>query len=168
MFKVKKYWYFFVLGFLVLILLILKILAQPAPPQPMTENLSPTPSISSFEPSSFPRRIFPTSTDLADESWPISTASSSKNPSKEITKEYFPEVDYNQLIEEFGDPEGEFFGPDAGAGFSVLVFPKAGVATVADPDTDKVLEIWYFEPTSLGNFYYLFGENLSVSRPQDF
>ena len=69
---------------------------------------------------------------------------------------------------EFGRPEGEFYGPHAAAGFKVFVFASDGTAAIAKPDTGTVIEVWYFEPTSLQNFLSRWGTNFTTERAESF
>ncbi len=102
--------------------------------------------------------------------WPDKIQLSEDQKVVEIIKHYFPSAseNYQSFLDKYGSPDKELFGPHAQAGFSVFVFLQKGVAVIANPDSGKVMEIWYFPPKNLGEFLTLYGKDLSSTPPKQF
>jgi len=171
----KKYWFLIFLSFLATILAFLKLLLHftsiPETTKNTWNNISPglttkadlekiigksTPWKQEGDFSIF---LYPSE----NQNWPTEIYFSQKAKKVELIKEYFPKENknYQNFINLYGQPDKELFGPHQGAGFSVFVFLKRGVAIVANPESGLILEVWYFPPNiSLGDFIEKFGQNL--------
>ncbi len=64
--------------------------------------------------------------------------------------------------EAFGEPEGTFYGPYAQSGFLLYVFASKGVAVLAHQNEGLIFEVWRFSPTSVNEFFTLWGSGLST------
>jgi len=171
---IKKYWFLIVLAFLVTILAALKIAVRNIPPSteppvilpsPAPEILLPTPTLI----------IYPPLTSVSDSSpwsktWPTQAIISKDNPQLIMTKEFYPQDrrGYLEYVRKYGSPDSVLYGPDASAGFYLFVFLKKGVAVLASPQTEVVLEVWRFPPVNLNLFIESFGDGLSLKPPDQF
>lgn len=105
-----------------------------------------------------------------NENWPTQIYLSEKENKVVASKRFFPSQGetYQSFVQKYGVPDKEFFGPHEGAGFSVYLFLKKGVAIVSNSDSGIVLEIWTFIPTSLEDFLSSWGKDLSLSPTDRF
>lgn len=67
-----------------------------------------------------------------------------------------------------GNPDGEFWGPYKEVGFKFFVFSLRGVAVLANQLDGVVLEVWYFEPTTLDGFLKKWGVGLETEPKTGF
>lgn len=63
----------------------------------------------------------------------------------------------------YGLAQKILYGPDAGAGFYLFVYPINGLAYVGHPESGLLLEIWYFPPTDLAGFETNYAKGYSES-----
>lgn len=56
------------------------------------------------------------------------------------------------IIKDYGVAEKILYGPDAGAGFFLFVYPANGLAYIGNPIGKTLLEVWYFPPTDINGF----------------
>jgi len=172
----KRYWFLIFLSLLATILAFIKLLLYftPAPetiPKNVWNNISPGSTTKADlekiigkgtpwkQEGDFLIFLYPSE----NQNWPTEIYFSQKTKKVELIKEYFPEEskNYQNFVNLYGQPDKELYGPHQGAGFSVFVFFKKGVAIVANPESGLVLEIWYFSPTtSFEDFIAKFGQNL--------
>lgn len=85
-----------------------------------------------------------------------------------IKEHYFEEKNLASFIEGYGQPEAEFWGEYKTVGFKTYVFPKNGIALIANPNGGVVIQIWYFKPTTLGEFLSRWGQELSTEFKEVF
>lgn len=66
----------------------------------------------------------------------------------------------------YGETEGEYFGPHKGVGYKVYVYASKGVALTAHQSDGGILEIWYFSPMTVQQFFAKWSqqEDLSVEE----
>jgi hypothetical protein len=57
-----------------------------------------------------------------------------------------------QIVGEYGEANYILYGPDADASFYLYVYPEKGIAYIGHTDQDFLIEVWYFEPTTLEGF----------------
>ena len=70
------------------------------------------------------------------------------------------------LIQLYGQPPEEVYGPNSVNGFNLFVYPDKGVAFLGHTTGSGVLEIWYFPPTTIESFLQTWGADYSeVHRP---
>src|SRR3989344_4189570 len=55
----------------------------------------------------------------------------------------------NDIQKEFGKPRNVLYGDRSSAGFHLFVYPDKGIAYIGQPESDLLLEVWYFPPTTL-------------------
>ena len=67
------------------------------------------------------------------------------------------------ITKTYGLAQKILYGPDAGAGFYLFVYPENGIAYIGHPEAGLLLEIWYFPPTNLSNFKASYADNYSES-----
>jgi hypothetical protein len=67
------------------------------------------------------------------------------------------------ITKTYGLAQKTLYGPDAGAGFYLFVYPENGIAYIGHPEAGLLLEIWYFPPTNLSNFKASYADNYSES-----
>jgi len=179
--RIKRYWYFAVLGFLVVVLGVSKILFKTTAPIIIPENSwqGITPGTTTTE--DLKKQLGePLKTTQINGKNVYLYPSDTENWENEVTvtdeqkvetiKRYFPskEENYTSFINQYGPYDYEFFGPSYQAGFSVFVFLNKGVVVVANKESDLVLEVWYFQPTTLEEFLSLLGKDLSQTPPKLF
>lgn len=97
----------------------------------------------------------------ADNGGPPDRIVSENNIVELIKEHFFEEKTLGSFIEEYGQPEGEFWGEYKTAGFKTYVFPSRGIVLVANPNSGTVIQIWYFKPTPLSGFLLKWGQGLS-------
>lgn len=68
---------------------------------------------------------------------------------------------------QYGEPEGEYWGPEKEAGFKLFVYPQTGIALVASLGDGAILEIWYFKPTTLDQFLSVWGKDLTLEYAKE-
>jgi outer membrane protein assembly factor BamE (lipoprotein component of BamABCDE complex) len=73
---------------------------------------------------------------------------------------------FQPIIDEFGPaPHILYKGSMAVAGFGLYVYPENGIAYIGNPAGDGViLEIWYFEPTTINEFKSTWATGYSERR----
>ena len=184
---IKEHWFLIFLAFLATVLVTLKFLIYitPIPLQPSSVSQSNTwkeivPQVSTSkdlqkilgQPIDIQKEkdlvvyFYPSET----ENWPTKIYVSETTQKVTLIKRFFPSPSetYQSFISQFGPPDKELFGPHQGAGFSVFVFLKKGVAIVANPNSGMILEIWYFSPTTLEDFLSSWGKDLTSTPPERF
>jgi len=70
-------------------------------------------------------------------------------------------------ITKFGKPAQVLYGTH-GMTAPLYLFAKAGLAIYANPHDGKILEIWYFQPTTTQSFTRNFGQGLTINAPRRF
>lgn len=85
-----------------------------------------------------------------------------------IKEHYFEGKNLTSFIEEYGQPEAEFWGEYKTVGFKTYVFPGKGIAVVANRNDGGVIQIWYFEPTTISEFLSKWGQGLSTEFKEVF
>lgn len=85
---------------------------------------------------------------------------------KLVKEQYYGDEKLDNFKQRYGDPQTELYGPYESMGFKVYVFTKNGIALIASTNDGTILEIWYFEPTSIEEFVKNWGSNLSP-QPQN-
>lgn len=72
----------------------------------------------------------------------------------------------------YGVAQKMLYGPDAGAGFYLFVYPSNGIAYIGNAESDILLEVWYFAPTDLTsfetNYANGYSENNKMLGPEGF
>lgn len=81
-----------------------------------------------------------------------------------LVKEKIPGANISTFKTRYGNPEGEYWGPQQDAGFKTYVYPSRGIAVVAGTGGGAIFEVWYFEPTTLSSFLQTWGKDLSITR----
>lgn len=169
----KKYWLIIVLAILAVFAIVLKILLpkQVAPLENIWQEIQPGRSdqkqLEKFL--GTPLRADETNGEViyyypyTEQNWPTKIRVDQQNNKVKFIEAYFPppEQDFEYFINKFGNADKVLFGPHAQAGFSVFVYLQRGVAIVANPQSNLVLEAWYFTPTTLNQFIQLSGVNLT-------
>ena len=63
------------------------------------------------------------------------------------TKRFFPDKKetYSGFIKKYGQQNRVYFGFHSQSGFDIYAFFNKGMAIVANPQSDIILEVWYFE-----------------------
>lgn len=74
----------------------------------------------------------------------------------------------DDLRKQYGNPDGEFWGPYKEVGFKLFVFSSRGVAVLASRLDGVVLEVWYFEPITLDGFLKKWGAGLETELKTSF
>lgn len=177
----KKRWYLVLLAFLASVLFFLKAiikitLFKSPPPEPYQKNLLEDIVRKSFSLEDIENNLGqPIKTEIENnqkvfyyhshlENWPIKVYVSQKDQKVTLIKEFFPQnKSYQDFLAKLGPPEKELFGPFSQIGFSVFVFPKKGIALVANTQENLVFEIWYFSPTTIENFVKKYEKDLNES-----
>lgn len=77
------------------------------------------------------------------------------------------EETYQFFIDRFGSPDNKLYGPDSQNGFFVFTFLNKGVSILANPNSNSILEVWYFIPTDINQFLLSFGQGLSLNPPNE-
>lgn len=188
---IKKYQLLIFLSFLLGILIFIKIFLRVSETGNISPLLTPTPTISI---SANLKDIIPGKTTKNEldnklgqpikieeslnydvysylsenKNWPNQIYVPKKEDKVSLIKEYFPQEKYSQFIEKYGQPEKELYNSHSQAGFSVFVFAQKGVAITADSNSEIVLEVWYFSPTTLEDFLSTLGKDLTLSPSQRF
>lgn len=85
-----------------------------------------------------------------------------ENNTVELVKEKVSGKKLSGFKAQYGEPEGEYWGPEKEAGFKVFVYPQTGLAVVASLGDGAVLEVWYFKPTTLNQFLATWGKDLNT------
>lgn len=85
-----------------------------------------------------------------------------------IKEHYFEGKNLASFVGEYGQPEAEFWGEYKTVGFKTYVFPGKGIALVANQNDGGVIQIWYFKPTTLGEFLSRWGQELSTEFKEVF
>lgn len=86
-----------------------------------------------------------------------------------LIKEMVTSGNLSQYIQKYGKPEGEYWGENQESGFKIYIFSKSGLAVMAHQKEGLVVEIWYFQPTTLENFLAIWGRDLSLEeKPQGY
>lgn len=85
-----------------------------------------------------------------------------------IKTHYFEGRSLDSFLEEYGKPDGEFWGEYNTVGFKTYVFLKNGIALVANPNGGVVVQIWYFKPTAMVEFLSRWGQELSTEFKEVF
>lgn len=62
---------------------------------------------------------------------------------------------------QYGIAPSVLYGPDSVNGFNLYVYPDKGIAYIGHIKEPIVLEIWYFQPTTLENFISKWAPNYS-------
>ncbi len=70
-------------------------------------------------------------------------------------------------VTKYGQPEFVGYGPYADQYFKTFVFSNKGVAIVANPIDGVIIQIWYFQPTSVESFRSAIGKDISDKPPVD-
>lgn len=68
---------------------------------------------------------------------------------------------------QYGQPTKIFYGPYSPP-YIYHLFSEKGFLVVADPDSQNVLEAWYFQPTTTEDFGQKWGKELSLTKPKRF
>lgn len=63
----------------------------------------------------------------------------------------------------YGAADYILYGPDVAAGFYLYVYPDKGIAFIGKKESDLILEVWYFVPTSLSQFQSKLAKNYTFS-----
>ena len=71
----------------------------------------------------------------------------------------------SDVKKEFGEPKDVLYGPRYTAGFNLYVYPKNGIAYVGQNESDVLLEVWYFPPTTLEDFNMRFAPKYTETPP---
>jgi len=178
----KKNWLILTLSFLVGVLLFLKLLIKITPKTQQVNQSNTwkqiTPQISTQK--DLEKKLGPPLETQKEkeyivyfypsevENWPTKIYISEKDKKVSLVKLFFPKENFQNLLNQLGPPDKQLFGPHEGAGLSVFVLSKKGVAAIANQESGIILELWYFPPTTLENFIALYGEGLKTSPSQKF
>ena len=74
---------------------------------------------------------------------------------------YGEPITVEDLNKKYGIYENVLYGHLSQNGFHLYVYPDRGIAYVANQEANIVLEIWYFQPTTLENFKTLYAPDYS-------
>lgn len=172
----KKYWFVILLAFVATILIVIKLVFTNAPQQPTAptqgqatwKGITPGKSTvdavykSLGEPKS-------TSSDgsqlfyLREGGGPPHIVVLQGN-TVGFVKEEAIAGNLTDIKKKYGEPEGEYFGPNKSVGFKMYIYSKYGFAVNAHSENGRILEIWYFAPTSLSQFLATWGKDLSTQE----
>lgn len=169
------------LAFLATILFVLRVfvgLGKKEPPQPIvfswkgvvpgeTQTAQLT-NILGIPENSSQERSQITFSFRADDGGPPDRIISENNVVGIIKEHYFEGKNLTSFIEEYGQPEAEFWGEYKTVGFKTYVFPGKGIALVANQNDGGVIQIWYFKPTTISEFLLKWGQGLSTEFKEIF
>lgn len=178
--QIKKYWYILALIVLALVSIIFKIIVSNLPSS--AEN-----SWNGIQPGSTSKTKLekelgqPIKTDQTENNyiyyyasgtnnWPNKISLNKENSQVDFIEVFFPpkEQTYQSFVTKLGLPNLTLYGPHNEAGFQVFIFLDKGIAIIANPDSQVVLEVWYFTPTTSENFLSTWGKNLTDTLPKQF
>jgi hypothetical protein len=85
-----------------------------------------------------------------------------------IIERLFPpaNVSLKSLSSSFSTQPTKLYGPDFEGGTFLLVYPKDGIAFLANTSQDTVYQKWYFQPTTLSGFLSLPQANFYSITPK--
>lgn len=66
----------------------------------------------------------------------------------------------------YGVTDDVLYGPDAAAGFYLYVYPDKGIAFIGKKESNLILGVWYFIPSSLTKFQSELAKEYGFSLPQ--
>ncbi|HBL52191.1 MAG: hypothetical protein A3D24_00525 [Candidatus Blackburnbacteria bacterium RIFCSPHIGHO2_02_FULL_39_13] len=89
-----------------------------------------------------------------------------QNNTVELVKDRVLSGNISTFKNNYGEPEGEYFGEHQSVGFKTYVWAKDGVAVVAHEKEGVIFEVWYFQPTTLQVFLSTWGKGLSIEPEQ--
>lgn len=77
------------------------------------------------------------------------------------------EESMDSLIKEYGEGNITLYGPASDFGYYLFAYPQKGIAFLANPVARNVLEIWYFQPTTLQRFMSQFAPEYSLNLTEE-
>ncbi len=176
---IKRFWYIFVFIFLVLMLVIFVVLQNKK--ISTISGPSPSPQLTSY------KNVIPGKTTLEElKSQLGSPVEISNQGNLQIYKypsqftnypsQFFVSSDkVNFVIEpvkyeekrniqdylnEFGQPDKKLYNPNLGPAIPGYLYLSKGVIAFAHDADGTLIEVWYFEPTTLANFMNTWGKDL--------
>lgn len=175
----KKNTLIILLAFLATVLVVLRIFVVPqegprSPTGPSWKGIVPGETkeggLASAlgEPESISQDGQQTTLSFESESGPPDRIVSENNTVGIVKTHYFEGRGLDSFLEEYGKPDGEFWGEYKTVGFKTYVFLKKGVALVANPNGGAVVQIWYFKPTTMAEFLSKWGQELSLEFKEVF
>lgn len=69
----------------------------------------------------------------------------------------------DQIIEKYGAPPYKLYGPDSSSGYYLFVYPDIGIAYLGHQESGIILEIWYFQKTTLTDFISKYAKDYSLN-----
>lgn len=72
----------------------------------------------------------------------------------------------DDFIREFGTAPNKLYGQDPNSNFNLYVYPINGIAYLGHED-GTLLEIWYFQPTNIGNFMSIWATDYSTEKSSE-
>ena len=79
---------------------------------------------------------------------------------------YEEERKINSYLEQLGEPVAKLYDESLSLSYLGYIYPEQGLAVFAHKTDGIIIEIWYFEPTNIGNFLTTWGKDL-VEEPAD-
>lgn len=178
---IRKYWFFIILAAIAFLIIAIKVTVPPRPrPTPKEVTLQQPHKIAIWQ------GIIPGQTSIEQlnqiiktKGFEVKSVSESEitieselgGPPHEVIiqgqivglvkQQVFGEEKLDIFIAQYGQLEGEFWGPHQEAGFKTYVFPRNGLVVIAGPEEGLVAEIWYFAPTTLERFLATWGKELT-------
>lgn len=76
--------------------------------------------------------------------------------------------DIPTIQDQYGIPTHTLYGPESQNGFDLYVYPSQGIAYLGNPTTGDLLEIWYFQPTTIELFIENWAQDYSTSTQPGF
>lgn len=78
---------------------------------------------------------------------------------------YSEKRNIDEISSKYGVAPNMLYGPDAVNGYFLFVYPTNGIAYLGNPNTKSLLEVWYFQPTTIDDFLNKWGSGYSL-KPQ--
>lgn len=72
----------------------------------------------------------------------------------------------DSIKKQFGEPEIVLFGDFSEMGFNLYAYPSKGIAYIGSARQNYLIEVWYFEPTSITTFRQKWAPNYSLTPTQ--
>lgn len=69
-----------------------------------------------------------------------------------------------EITSQYGNAPYVFYGPASVNGFNLYVYPDKGVAYIGHVEEPIVLEIWYFQPTTIEDFQTRWAKGYSTTH----
>ncbi len=93
-----------------------------------------------------------------------------KNDTAQVSKEIVTSKDIRtpkSITSKYGNPPETLYGPESQNGINLYVYPKEGIAMLANLESNVLFEIWHFEPIPVENFIQKWAPEYS-KKPLEF